>query len=117
MDLRALRPVEPAVARDADLRRWRSQFPDITPIADVQPRRRATVIGVIEAVRLFPGKALEVTVSDGSGELIAAWTGRTNIPGLELGGGLRLEGTVAFEGDGDRRMRNPSWVPITEPYS
>lgn len=110
------RTLDPVVARDGDLRRWRSQYTGTTRIADLQPRLRATVVGVVESMRLEPGRSIEVSVGDGSGRLIAVWRGRTRLPGIDLGGGLRLEGTVAVDGDGDPTMLNPNWVPIAEPY-
>jgi len=71
---------------------------------------------VVQRIRLVPGRSIDVTVHDGSGRLTATWTGRTTLPGVELGGGLRMQGTVAEEG-GRRRMRNPDWSLVAEPYS
>jgi hypothetical protein len=110
------RLTDPVVARDRDLRRWRATFDDVTAIADLPPRQRGTCVGVVKVIRLDPGEALEVTVEDGSGTLVARWPHRTEIAGLELGSGLRLEGTVAEDGDGTRRMLNPAWAPVSEPY-
>jgi hypothetical protein len=102
--------------RAQDLRRWRSEFADATPIAELRPRHRATCVGVVRKIRVVPGRALEVTVEDGSGRLTAVWTGRNNLPGLELGGGLRLNGTVAVDDEGARRILNPAWTLVAEPY-
>lgn len=104
------------MARDADLRRWRGRFTDAVPIADLVARRRGTCVGVVKAIRLVPAKALEVTVEDGTGELTATWVGRSRLPGLELGAGLRLEGTVAGDFESGRRMLNPAWTSIVEPH-
>jgi hypothetical protein len=116
VDLRAFKPVDPVAARDTDLRRWRAAFVDATPIADLQPRQPGTCVGVVHAIRLVPRRSLEVTIEDGSGRLIAVWPGRTRLPGLELGGALRLSGTVRRDDDGVRRMLNPAWTPVAEPY-
>jgi hypothetical protein len=116
MDLRALRPIDADVARDVELRRWRAGFPDVAAIADLVDRQPATCVGVVAAIRLVPGRSLEVTVEDGSGRVIATWPGRTALRGLELGGALRLTGTVAIEPDGTRRIRNPAATPVREPY-
>jgi hypothetical protein len=113
----SLRPIEPFVARDIDLRRWRAGFPDATAIADVRPRQATTVLGVVQRIRLAPGQGIEVTVEDGSGRLTGAWTGQTRLPGIELGGGLRLTGTVATAPGELPRMVNPSWQLVSEPYS
>ncbi len=103
-------------ARDSDLRRWRSEYPEATPIADVTARQPATVVGVVIRVRLVPRKRVEVDIEDGTGRLSATWTGRTRLPGVQLGAGLRLSGTVAAEPGGPARMRNPEYALVAEPY-
>lgn len=108
-------PFDPAVSRAADLRVWREQFADATPIAALRLRERNTCVGVVERIRLDPGRQLAVTVEDGSGRVTAVFTGRSNLPGLELGAAFRLTGTVARTGD-EVQMRNPTWAPVTEPY-
>lgn len=108
---------DPLSSRSEDLRRWSRQFSDTTPIGEVTPRQRATVVGVIHKMRLRPGKALETTVEDGTGRLTAEWVGRSQLPGVGLGSALRLSGTVAVDGDGQRRMRNPDYQSVAEPYT
>lgn len=117
MDLRALRPPDPSVARDAELRRWREGFPDVSAIADLADRQPGVCVGVVSAIRLVPRRSVEVTVEDGSGRLVASWPGRTSLRGVALGGALRLAGTVSQEADGTRRMRNPAFAPVQEPYA
>lgn len=109
--------LDPFELRAADLRRWRAEFPGTVPIAEMPPRQVATCVGVVHKLRLVPGKALDVTVEDGTGRVTATFTGRTALTGLELGGGLRLCGTVIRDGDGTLRMRNPSWEHVSEPYA
>ncbi len=106
---------DPSVSRDADLRVWREQFSDARPIGELRARQRETCVGVVEKIRLDPGRQLALTVEDGSGRLTAIFTGRSNLPGLELGAAFRLTGTVASNGQG-LQMRNPQWAPVTEPY-
>ncbi|MDP9405411.1 MAG: OB-fold nucleic acid binding domain-containing protein [Actinomycetota bacterium] len=107
---------DPFALRDADLRTWRGQFGDAAPIHELRPRHEATCVGVVHKIRLVPNRRLEVTVEDGSGRVTAVFTGRSNLPGLELGAGLRLSGTVAEDGDGGLVMRNPTWASVSEPY-
>ncbi|MBA2528571.1 MAG: hypothetical protein H0V19_01175 [Euzebyales bacterium] len=107
---------DPTATREEDLRIWRSQFADAAPIAEVIPRHRATCVGVVHKIRLVPGRQLEVTIEDGSGRLTAVFSGRSNLPGLQLGVGLRLSGTVAATGDLGLQVRNPTWDYVTEPY-
>lgn len=108
---------DPAAGRDEDLRSWRGQFPSATPIRQLHPRQRGTCVGVVMKIRLDPGRQLAVTVEDGTGRLTGIFTGRSNLPGLELGGGMRFTGTVAVDGEGQLQMRNPSWTPVAEPYA
>jgi hypothetical protein len=109
-------PFDPTVSRDEDLRVWREQFTDARPIVELVPRQRATCVGVVEKIRLDPGHQLEVTIDDGSGRLTAIFSGRSNLPGLELGAAFRLTGTVAADNGEGVQMRNPIWAPVTEPY-
>jgi hypothetical protein len=102
--------------RSEDLKRWQAQFADATPIAELRPRHPGTCVGVVQKIRLVPGRCIDVTVEDGTGRLTVTWTGRSTLPGIELGGGLMLTGTVALE-EGTLRMRNPDWSLVVEPYA
>ncbi len=104
-----------ARARAEDLQTWRSEYTDATPLSDLRPRHRAIAVGVVSRILLVPGRRLDVTIEDGTGRLTATWTGRTQLPGVELGAGLRLSGTVADD-DGLKRMRNPEYALVAEPY-
>lgn len=107
---------DPLAARDEDLRVWRGQYRDATPINQLQARQKQTCVGVVSRIRIVPGRQLEVTVEDGSGEVTATFTGRANLPGLELGSGMRLRGTVAGDARKGFVVRNPSWDYVSEPY-
>ena len=108
---------DPLSSRSDDLRRWSRQFTETTPIAEVTPRQHAIVVGVVHKMRILPGRALETTVEDGTGRLTAEWVGRSQLPGVGLGTALRLSGTVAVDSDGRRRMRNPEYQSVAEPYT
>lgn len=105
-----------ALARSADLQRWQAEFPDTVPIGSLQLRQDVVFVGVVYKIRLVNDKGIDVTVEDGTGRVTATWTGRTRLPGVELGGGLRLSGVVAKERDGTLRVRNPDWALVVEPY-
>lgn len=110
-------PVDPdARARAEDLRIWRSAYTDAVALDRVVPRSRTVVVGAVMRIRLDPGRSIEVTVEDGAGRLTAVWTGRTRLPGIEFGTGLRLSGTAAVGPDGVLRMRNPEYALVAEPY-
>ncbi|HWH32451.1 MAG TPA: hypothetical protein VNU01_07250 [Egibacteraceae bacterium] len=108
---------DPGRARAQDLRAWRRQFGDSCAIGEVEPRRSCVCVGVVRVVRLVPGRSLEITIEDGTGRLTAVFTGRTRLPGLEMGGGLRVRGTVADDDQGRKVMRNPDWSLVSEPYA
>jgi hypothetical protein len=94
---------------------WCSLFEGCTRIADLTGRQHATAVGVIERIRYVPDESMEAVVSDGTGRLRVVWTGRDALSGLELGRGLRLEGTVCTDGS-TPMMRNPTWCVVRDPY-
>jgi hypothetical protein len=102
--------------RNEDLKRWQAQFTDTTPIAKLRPRQQGTCVGVVHKIRLVPGRYIDVTIEDGTERLTATWTGRSALSGIELGGALKLTGTVAIA-EGTLRMRNPDWSLIVEPHA
>jgi hypothetical protein len=102
--------------REEDLHNWRGDFPDATPIAELRLRNVGTCVGIATRIRLDPRRSLEVTVEDGTGRLKAVWLGRSRLPGLRLGAGLRLTGTVALDDD-IRVLRNPEYELVADPYA
>ena len=59
-----------------------------TAVADLAPRRRAEVSGVLRSVRLRPATevpALEAELYDGSGSLRVVFLGRRAVAGIEPG--------------------------------
>jgi hypothetical protein len=109
----------PATAAAGQMRHhlesWCQLFEGCTRIADLRGREHAVALGVIQRLRLVPDEYVEAVVTDGTGRLRARWTGRDAVQGLELGGGLRLEGTVCTEG-GSPVMRNPTWCLVRDPF-
>ncbi len=82
-----------------------------TAVADVVPRNRAVVSGVLRSVVLRPAgqvQAVEAELYDGSGSLSLIWLGRRQIAGIEPGRRILVEGLVA-EVRGDRRIFNPRY--------
>lgn len=90
--------------------------PDAIPIANVVDRQRVTVVGEVASVRIVPeaGTAwLEVTLSDGQDKLVAMWTGRRRLPGVEPGRRLVASGRASATGAGGRMLlMNPSYELI-----
>ena len=66
----------PEEIRDEHLRTWVEALPGITPIQDLAERRRFKVAGVIQNIRIDPREgsgSIEVTISDGTGDMMVKW--------------------------------------------
>ena len=98
----------------ARLRDFCASIPGTVPIAEVEPRMFATVVGEITSVRIVP-KAdsspwLEATIKDGTGAMVAMWTGRRRMPGIRTGRRLKISGRGAPSGVGGRlKVLNPDY--------
>jgi len=67
----------------------------------LEPRRPVRVGGEVRSIRIVPragAPALEVTVSDGRGSVVAVFLGRRKIAGLSPGRKVALQGVVARDG-------------------
>ena len=92
-----------------ETRAWASNLPTCTRIADAPLRTRVTVAGVIRRITVLPmedNEALEVVVSDGTGEVVVQFMGRRSIVGLGLGTRVVVEGVLG-EQHGVVKMLNP----------
>jgi hypothetical protein len=100
-------PDEERLAEETE--RWAAKIPGTRRIEGCPSREPIRVAGTVKRLRLRPTDGmitLEAVVSDGTGEVTAAWLGRSSIPGLGLGTGVVLEGVMAGGRNG-RRMVNP----------
>lgn len=80
-------------------------------IADAQDRGRVTLRGTIDNLTLRPRRTrpwLEAELTDGTGRVTLIWMGRHDIPGIEAGRDLLVEGRLSVA-DGVRRMYNPRY--------
>ncbi len=94
-----------------ETRSWAEKIPGTRPIASCPSREPVKIAGMVNRLTLRPMDgtvSLEAVVSDGTGEVTAAWMGRSHIPGLALGTGVVLEGVLGKDRDG-LRMVNPSF--------
>ena len=94
---------------DQEIRSWADAIPGTTRIATCPSREPVRVAGQVRRLTLRPmdgALSLEAVVSDGTGEVTAAWLGRSHIPGLALGTGVVLEGVLGPV-QGTMRMVNP----------
>jgi hypothetical protein len=67
----------------------------------ITPRSRVRVGGEVRSVRIVPragAPALEVSVSDGRGSVVAVFLGRRKIAGLSPGRKVAFEGVAALDG-------------------
>lgn len=73
-----------------------------TPMADAVARRRVCVIGNVTRMRTVPADglpSLSVTLSDGTGSVVAVWSGRRAIGGIALGQRIALDGVAVQRGN------------------
>jgi hypothetical protein len=87
---------------------------EATPIAKVHPRDDAIIVGEISSLRIVPrangSQWLEATVTDGTGTVVAMWTGRRRIAGVHPGQRISIHGRGAPSGPGRRlQLLNPAY--------
>ena len=84
---------------------------NVTPIGNIEWRKRAQVQGRVTSIKTAPrGSAptLEVEIWDETGGVSLHFLGRREIAGLEIGSQLRAEGMVGEE-EGSMVILNPSY--------
>jgi RecG-like helicase len=84
----------------------------LTPIGEMSARIPARVGGEITRTRIAPRsgvQAFEITISDGTGNAVAVFTGRRHMAGLEHGRALVIEGVARAE-RGRLVMLNPAYT-------
>jgi hypothetical protein len=85
----------------------------ISRIVDVEPRQPMRVGGEVQRVKLTPRSGstptFEITISDGSGEMVAVFTGRRSLAGIEHDRAIILEG-VARRERGRTIVLNPAYT-------
>lgn len=80
-------------------------------IGSIGARRFVRVAGEVSRIRTKPARGIPslcVQVSDGTGTVVALWTGRRAIGGVVLGRSILLEGVASDSPDGLTFM-NPSY--------
>ena len=89
------------------LKEFCSGHSDCCSINSAQPRQEVSLVGEISGLRIVPragSPSLEATISDGSGAVIAVWTGRRRIAGIAPGKRLIVNGRGAPLGAGGRLL-------------
>ena len=116
MGLRDLAKRLTVSARDLDNQRLQERFDGVglTAMAEISCRVPVRIGGEITRMRTTPRRgvpSLEITVSDGTGQTVAVFTGRRQLGGIEHNRAIVLEG-VAHEERGRRVMLNPAYTLI-----
>jgi RecG-like helicase len=107
---RLTEPPERALAQK--VRAFCDQVGGVDQIGMCRPRTHVKVAGKVQSIKLVPNgstSTLEMRVYDGTDEIVAVWFGRRKIPGVVLGSGIVLEGTLT-------RMRGHAWQIINPAY-
>ena len=108
----------PEDIRADNLRHWVSTVPDVVPIADLVPRSRSRVAGVVQNIRIDPragSGSIEATIIDGSGSMVVKWLGRNSLSGIQLGVGLVVEGAIGSSPTGELSVLNPEYELVVGP--
>ena len=104
----AFKPVEEVIRNIEPVSHYAE---NLTPIGDIQWRKRAQVQGRVTSIKSAPrGSApyLQVEVWDPTGGVTLQFLGRRDIAGLEVGSQIRAEGMVGEE-EGTLTILNPSY--------
>jgi hypothetical protein len=114
MGLRDLKRRLTASINDLDCERLQDRFAglELTAIAEMECRHPVRVGGEVKRMRTAPRSgvpALEVVVSDGTGDAVAVFTGRRHIAGIDHHRALVLEG-VPYAERGRKIMLNPAYT-------
>ena len=108
----------PEQVRDENLRKWTRSIEGTSPISEVEPRSRFKTAGVIQNLRIDPGRgggSVDATIIDGTGQMVVRWLGRSRLSGIRLGMGLIVEG-IAAAGEGDECViLNPEYQLVSGP--
>lgn len=90
---------------------------ELVSLSEMPMRQRVEVCGEIRRMAVKPRAgipAVEIEVSDGTGELTVIFSGRDRIPGVGHNRGLTLSGVAHMEGT-RRVMLNPVYRLLAKP--
>lgn len=85
---------------------------DFVNIADSQTRTRIKIAGEIKRMRIKPRSgvpAVELVINDGTGEATVIFSGRRNIPGVDHGKCIMVDGVLHRDG-GRTVILNPAYT-------
>lgn len=85
---------------------------DVSKIGDITPRTHVRVGGEVSRTRIAPRSgvpAFEISISDGTGNVVAVFTGRRHLAGIDHHRAVVLEGVTRAE-RGRLVMLNPEYT-------
>lgn len=89
------------------LKEFCAGHPECGSIGSAQGRQEVSLVGEISGLRIVPragSPSLEATISDGTGSVVAVWTGRRRIAGVAPGKRLIVNGRGCTGGPGGRLL-------------
>lgn len=90
-----------------------SPDPSLARIAECSERQVVRVSGTVEALEVKQRAAsrwLEAQLFDGTAPLTLVWMGRQEVPGIEVGRRMVVEGRVSKDEAGRCRIMNPMYT-------
>ncbi|WP_040160890.1 single stranded DNA-binding domain-containing protein [Nigerium massiliense] len=97
----------------SDERRREAEFVGANTVAQCSDREKVRLRGTIQVLTVHPIHAtpwLEAEMSDGTGTVSLIFMGRREIPGIDAGRDLVVEGRISDD-EGQRRIYNP-WYQL-----
>ena len=88
------------------------------PIGALELRRHSRVCGIVGSIKVVPREditRLEITISDGTGEISGVWFGHNRIGGLDLGQLVVFEGVVGNPAPGRLEILHPTYQLLGTP--
>ncbi len=84
----------------------------VTKITEIAPRTKVRVCGEVKRMTIKPRSgipSMEITINDGTGQVVVVFSGRRHVAGIEHGKCLRIEG-VAFSDASELVFLNPAYT-------
>ena len=106
-------------SRDIDAERLCDRFENLhlVSIDTISARKHVKIGGEIKRMRIKPRsgiQAIEIVINDGTGDATVIFSGRRNIPGIQHGQCITVEG-VPFADHGANVFLNPAYTLLPAP--
>ncbi len=106
-------------SREIDSERLCERFEKfhLSEIGTISARQKVKIGGEIKRMRIKPRsgiQAIEIVINDGTGDATVVFSGRRNIPGIQHGQCITVEG-VPFADHGANVFLNPAYTLLPAP--